>query len=439
MTTIFKYLSLTILTALLSIEGVAQTSSSLARSGSLYSFYGIGYPTDFIGVEEQMVGSVGASFRGISSTGFGNPALWAQTVFTNASAGFSFEQFNASDKNATSTNALITPTNLQLTFPLIQNKLGFAAGIYPVTRSRFRFFDGGEILPESSNETDTLSFVVDQQGTGGINKLEFGLGYRLTSNISVGYAASYVFVSNETESSITFPQGGADPQFQTVGLDGQGFGNRFGIMASTTDLFSKGNILSLGVTATLPVNLESDREIEFEKDIGNQLETVVISDGENLGNGDVSLPWEFTGGLTYYFGQLANLSFETQYQGWDAADFDFSSEQETFLKDRYKFGLGGQYHPYRTRSNSFFANFKYSAGVSYDTGHLKINGQNIETLLFSVGLGILSPRRSRSTIDLGLQYGVRGTKSSGLVKEEIWAFKISVNLAELMFIRPKLQ
>jgi len=210
-------------------------------------------------------------------------------------------------------------------------------------------------------------------------------------------------------------------------------------MASTEDLFSKGNILSLGLTATLPVTLNSDRKLEFEKDIGNQLQTVVISEGENLGSGDVSLPLELSGGLTYYFGQIANVSFETQFQGWDDADFDFEPSQEALLKNRYKFGLGAQFHPYRTRSNSFFANFKYSAGVSYDTGHLEINEQNIETLLFSVGLGILSPQRSRSTVDLGLQYGIRGTKSSGLVKEDIWTFKISVNLAELMFIRPKLQ
>jgi hypothetical protein len=42
-------------------------------------------------------------------------------------------------------------------------------------------------------------------------------------------------------------------------------------------------------------------------------------------------------------------------------------------------------------------------------------------------------------MDLSLRYGYRGTTDGNLIKENIWAIGLSVNLAEIMFLRPKLQ
>jgi hypothetical protein len=81
-------------------------------------------------------------------------------------------------------------------------------------------------------------------------------------------------------------------------------------------------------------------------------------------------------------------------------------------------------------------------GASYDSGNLKIKGENIKTLLFSAGLGLFSPTKVsgfHSSIDISFYYGIRGTKSHNLVKENIFGIKLSLNLAELFFFRPKLQ
>jgi hypothetical protein len=101
-------------------------------------------------------------------------------------------------------------------------------------------------------------------------------------------------------------------------------------------------------------------------------------------------------------------------------------------------GLGVQYFPYVTGSNKFLSSFKYRAGASYDTGHLDIDGQRINTLKFAFGIGIRSPR-SNSSIDLSFEYGIRGTETSSLAQENIWGVRLTLNLAELMFFRPKLQ
>jgi hypothetical protein len=68
---------------------------------------------------------------------------------------------------------------------------------------------------------------------------------------------------------------------------------------------------------------------------------------------------------------------------------------------------------------------------------LTIQDQEIRTLWLHTGLGILS--RSSSSLDVSLRYGFRGTTESSLIEENIWAIGLSVNLAEIMFLRPKLQ
>jgi hypothetical protein len=102
-----------------------------------------------------------------------------------------------------------------------------------------------------------------------------------------------------------------------------------------------------------------------------------------------------------------------------------------------RIGLGAQFHPYKKAQSRFFSSFKYSAGLSYDSGHLTIQEKEIRTLWLHTGLGILS--RSPSSIDVSVRYGFRGTTESNLIEENIWAIGLSVNLAEIMFLRPKLQ
>ncbi len=150
------------------------------------------------------------------------------------------------------------------------------------------------------------------------------------------------------------------------------------------------------------------------------------------------MPTEFNAGVTYYPSTLVNFSVEGKFQQWSDAKSDMSSNKGNFeLTDRVKLGLGGEYHPYKTNSLSFLSNFRYSGGVSYDSGHLKTLDEDINTLWFSAGLGIIS-RFSYSSIDLSARYGLRGTTSNDLIREKIWSFNLSVNLTERMFFRPKL-
>lgn len=417
----------------------AQSVDSQANSGTVYSKLGVGYPTDFGSSAAEGMGLTGVSFVEPFVAGLANPAQWGHTVYGLATGGVGLQNFNATDNQGTSTNTLLSANYFQAQFPLLRNKLGVSAAVAPYSRSSFSFVETDTKIINTGASVDTLNYQGNNNGNGGVNMIEMGLGWRINSNISIGYAASLMFASLDNEFSTAFD----NPEFATVNFtrqtSGIGFGNRIGALFNFSDVLRGNDQISLGVSLALPVTLDAEKTERTNKQISNRRSTtIVIKQGAGLGKGEISLPSTLIGGITYHPSRIFAISTEGIYQGWSQYSSDFNSGEAQRLTDRYKVGMGLRYFPYITGSNKFLSKFKYRLGASYDTGHIKVKGLRIETVMFSFGLGILSPN-SNSSIDLSVQYGIRGTKNQNLVQEDIWGIQLSVNLAELMFFRPKLK
>src|SRR5699024_8496335 len=157
-------------------------------------------------------------------------------------------------------------------------------------------------------------------------------------------------------------------------------------------------------------------------------QSLSLSVSATLGDGSITMRLSIDAGISYWASELTMFAAEGSFEQWSNYENDFKPSEGAYFTDRYKMGLGFQYFPYITGSNKFLSYFKYRLGASYDTGHLEIQGNQINTLKFSLGLGIPSPQsNSNSSIDLSLEYGIRGTKSDNLVKEQIWGVRLTVN------------
>lgn len=415
-------------TATAQIEGDSQS-----KSGSFYSLFGVGYPTDTNNSQELGLGIIGVSLDNRQSNTLQNPALWGKNTLTTASSGFNMAQFQATSQTSESVNALLEAGYLQFTFPVLREKLGVSASMYSVTSSNYRFvtFDSTAASP-----TNTVNYASDIRGAGGVNKLELGFGWNINKNISVGYAPSLTFISQNNSQDVFFDQAGYGTSNLDSKITGTAMGHRFGALFTFRNLLRSADRISIGAAATLPITIDAKNKTTVSKIVNGQDQVVGLRDAEK---GEISLPVELKGGLTYYPSSLVNFSIEGLYEQWSDYNSSFDPSNElNMMKDRFKAGFGGEYHPYRTNSENFFSNFRYSGGVSFDSGHLAINDQDINTLWFSAGLGIISPRSS-SSVDLSFRYGLRGTTNENLIKEEIWALNLSVNLSELMFFRQKLR
>ncbi|MEX0723062.1 MAG: hypothetical protein WD357_01355 [Gracilimonas sp.] len=431
---LYKALYLVLLFFVFSLsQGFAQSDSrSINSSGSFYSLYGVGFPTENNTARELSLGISGVSLDNTQSNTLSNPALWGKNTYATTSSGFNLSQYNATDNNSESLNSDISARYLQLTLPIFRQKFGISASLYPVTSSNYRSFDSGTIV---NSENESIEYVSDMSGSGGINKFELGFGWNINKNIAVGYAPSLAFISQENTTELFFDQNDYPYNYVDSKVTGSTFSHRFGALLSFENILNDDDRISIGSSFILPVEISTKQSTETSRMINNQQQNVAL--GQPL-SGNAKLPAELNAGLTYYPSNFVNISMEGKFQQWSDAQSDLNTNDASLeLTDRVKLGLGGEYHPYRTNSMSFLSNFRYSGGVSYDSGHLKAQDQEINTLWFSAGLGIIS-RFNNSSVDLSVQHGLRGTTSNDLIREKIWSFNLSVNLTELMFFRPKL-
>jgi hypothetical protein len=410
------------------IEGASES-----RSGSFYSLFGVGYPTDNNNARELGLGIIGVSLDNMQSNSLQNPALWGRNTLSTASTGLNLSKYQASSQNASNVNALLEVGYFQVTLPIMREKFGVSASMYSVTRSNYRFVTIDSAIASANN---VVNYASDIRGAGGINKLEVGFGWSINKNISIGYAPSLTFVTQNNSQDVFFNKSGFGTSNLDAKVTGTAMGQRFGALLTFRNLIRSRDRISIGAEATLPITIDAKKTKTVKKIVENQEEEVTLGTSQK---GDIKLPLGLKGGITYYPSQLLNISAEGLYQGWGSYESAFDpNTQLSMMSDRYKLGFGVGYHPYRTNSAKFLSNFRYSGGISYDSGHLTISSQDINTLWFSAGLGIISPRSS-STVDLSIRYGLRGTTNHNLIREKIWAFNLSVNLSELMFFRKKLQ
>jgi hypothetical protein len=427
---------------LLSLTMVGKVNSQdtdLAKSGSFYSGIGFGIPADPKSPFSEGMGLTGVSTYTNLSPSISNPAHWGIVGFTQGSVSVGVNNFNASDNFSSAKGTLIAIQNFQAVIPVLRNRLGVSVAFTPVTRSDFQLFNEGSFDPVDGLNLDPVNFVSSTLSTGGVNRFEAGAGYRLASNLSVGYAISVNLLSQQQEITTGFSNASYRGTVTNRDIEGTGIGHRFGIFFNKGSVFRNNDQVSIGATVSLPVSIDGERSINTFRIVENRRALIELNENSPDREGRIQLPLEFNVGLTYNLSRFVNVGTEVQFQDWGKAEFSFNPTQEAYFKERVRAGLGVQYHPYRAdQAAGFLSNFKYGVGATYDTGHLSINGQDIETLFLNAGIGLIS-NRAASSIDLNFHYGIRGTQSSDLVKENIWGFTLSLNLAEFMFVRPQFQ
>ena len=433
-----RALSFFALLLLLPLTGYSQViEESLSRSGSIYSGFGSGMPVDINSSNTNGMGLSGVATYSPFAPSLSNPAQWGKSEFSQGQLTLGLTNYRTSDNFASAQNSRFTFESFQFVFPLLRNKLGASISFTPYTRADFARVNQGVL--ESADFDTPVDFITTTVGAGGINRFELGLGYQLNDNISIGYAGSAYLSTLTEELSTNF----SDLGFQRTGrpsqidkeIKGAGFGNRFGVYTEADQIFGSVDRVSVSAAVNLPINISTERSFETFRVVEGLNERVEL----NSTDGTIKLPLEFNGGVTYYLNPYHSFAAEYLFQNWGESEFSYELSEVGFYKNRSKIGVGYQYQPFMNQQNSgFLSNFRYSIGATYDDGHLTFDGQNIETAMLHAGLTIPS-QRNRSSIDISFNYGVRGTQSNSLVKENIWGFKLSLNLAEFMFLQQRFQ
>lgn len=396
---------------LLSIYSFAQESTA-----SPYSFYGLG-DTKFQGTAENKAMAGLGILPDSIHINLQNPASLASLKLTSFTIGGTYNTVSFENASLSEKARRTSLDYLAMAFPV--GKLSFSLGLMPYSSV------GYNILKFNNNETARYS------GKGGVNKVFLGSGYKLSKKWSIGAELSYNFGITDKSSSLLKQIQFGTRELVTSNLSG---------ISLNTGLIFKSKLKKFDIVSSLMVTpgttITSSNEIKLAKitfdSNGNEVVWDEITTSQT--NTKFKLPTKlaFGGGI----GNLNKwfLGFETTFQS--ASNFGSIYNTNVGFENGSKFSLGGYYTPDFNSYSNYFKRITYRGGLRYEKTGLVINKESIKDTALTLGLGI-PVSGSLNNINLGLEYGTRGTTNAGLIKENYINISVGISFNDRWFVKRK--
>jgi hypothetical protein len=394
-----------------------------AGSGSRYSRFGIGDLVITNSARRLGLGELGIALTENKYISNLNPASWSGLNFTRFETGITYSGTSLSDNN---NSVFHSNTNLNgMIFGLpIERDYGIAAAV--------------GFVPYSNVDYKTLNVLSDNLvgeysaeyiGEGGISKIFFGGSYKLPLGFALGINLDYYNgkISNSLNLNVSGQSDFKDPSF-TNSRSFNGVGFSAGLL---TDNLVEGlpnspiTNLRFGFTYSSGAKINTDTMYTLSTSIG-----LVESE---LGTVKTNIPSRIGFGAAITLNKTFTIVADYLTQSFD--EYAFDNRKSINLKKYSKYGVGVEYHKGDMRSTSFWEHATLRGGLSLEQSQLTFRGTNINQ--FSVYAGCSLPIGYENSIDLGLQYGIRGTNDNFLLKENIFKFIVSLSIGEIWFLRPE--
>jgi len=137
-------------------------------------------------------------------------------------------------------------------------------------------------------------------------------------------------------------------------------------------------------------------------------------------------------GIAYSMDKLL-LIFDYSTQNWN--DYQLFEESDSLVSSK-RFSGGLQYTPDISSVTQFYKRCHYRIGFAMHTTPLQINNTQLEDKSISLGVGI-PIKRNKSTYDISLVLGQRGTTNNNLLKENYIRIGLSMSFEGVWFVKQK--
>lgn len=406
------------------------STSFLAQRTSLspYSFFGIGEEFSPVTVEQASMGGIGVAFSHYKYLNFTNPAAIANLRYTTYGFGGTHKELKLKSATSTQSSALTTFNYVGIGFP-IGKKAGFGVGIQPVSSVGYELEN--TILDANGDITELSLF----EGNGGVNRIYFNLGFLLFKDLALGAKASFNF-GNINNTIID----------QRVGLSlGTKYEEITQVRGSAIQLgaqYKKAVKDDLTITAGAAVKLSNEMRVNGD----DYLYSVILLGAAQIPrdtlstsgiSGTFQMPLKSTLGIgigktdKWY----AGVEYETQ-DAYQTAGFLSTTNTAFRYGNSNRIGIGGFYIPKINSISSYFDRITYRFGIRMENTGLLVDGSGtnsnfseIKDFGISFGLGI--PLKRLSTMNVGFEYGKRGTTDNNLIQENYFNMRLSLSLTDV--------
>ena len=397
---------------------------------SPYTRYGLGNLVEN-GMDPRItaMGGLYYGIQGNSLINTANPASYA--AFDSVSFVFDAGIFGLSTQlqTATQTNNgnYISLSHLLFGFP-VTRWWRTSLGVLPFS------YVGYDIYYDEYRE-DFTNIQYVYKGSGGLNQLYWGNAFKIGKKLSVGFNMKFMFGSIVRSRGITFPD---STEMKNTYLRGsvrpRDFYGEVGVQYKTN--LPKDMFLVVGGVFAPQVDINSKANLLVTTYFGDinsvqySYDTVNITINEK---GSFVLPIRTGAGFT--MGKqgkwLAGADF--LWQNWEKFTY---YDQSDSLANRWKIALGGEYIPDSRSISSYFQRVAYRLGGHYGKTPLNLKGKHLDEFGISFGLGF-PIKKSKSTVNLSVSMGKRGTTQSDLISEKFIRFTVGVNVFENWFFKSK--
>lgn len=397
-----------------------------AQSGSAspYSFFGLGESRFKGNLENRSMSGLNVEQDSLHINIL-NPASFAALRFTAFTIGGNYTSTNLKTV-ATSENAQRTAIDyIAVGLPL--GKVGVGFGLMPYTSVGYNIQSNNAAL-------DGQNSVL--KGTGGLNKAFFSLGYTLIPNLVVGADVQYNFgrINNSNLEYLTGVFIGTEEKNKA---DLSGIAANFGAMYKYK-INKKANFYSSFTYAPQAklssINTKSISTVTYNSDYDVAL-VDKVADREI--RTDLTIPAKTSFGLGV--GQTKKWLLGTQMSFQNVGDLasDFNTRSNVSYGKYSSYSLGGFYVPDYNMFSNYFQKVVYRGGLKFVNTGTIISSENIieKSISFGMGMPIIG---SLSNVNVGLEYGRRGTTDKALIQEDYFTFSMSFSLNDKWFRQSKI-
>lgn len=398
---------------------------SFAQEGtaSPYSYYGIGEVRFKGSQENRSMGSLSIMSDSIH-VNLQNPASYSDLKLTTFSIGGSAITTKLKTDSQTAKTTRATLDYMAVGLPI--GKLGMSFGLIPYSSVGYKI---KTIFEDGSKNNRLLN------GSGGLNKVFLGFGYKITHNLSIGADVQYNFGNIET-SSLEFvtdiPVG--TRQLNTADLSGVNF-NIGGMYKAKIN--KKLNVYT-SLNFTPENTLKSKNSINIATVNYDTFFNLVIVDEIDSIDENVDLKYSSKLSFGAGIGESKKWLVGAEITQQNKANLynTYNTDAKVSFGQYSKYVIGGFFIPNYQSFTSYAKKIVYRGGLKYEKTGLVIDSESINDVGFTLGLG-LPLRGTFSNINIGFEFGKKGTTKSNLIQENYANVSIGLSLNDKWFEKRK--
>ena len=394
-----------------------------AQSSSSYSRIGIGDLVHTYSARRLAIGGLGVAVSDKDNISAINPAGWNSLEFARVDFGFTYRANFLQSSSQSAYYGRGDFNGFTFGIPVSQTYgVGAAIGLIPVSNVSYTVSQNSVLNTATSSEIYNTSY----DGQGGISRAFIGSSYRLPFGLNVGATFDYYFGNIKYTSKTNFLNSSNTNAAYSKTVRPQGLGTSIGLISpDISGLFNSEKISDarLGFAMKYISNLKTDTIMTSSSSAGT----------DTLGEGAVhtKIPIRINAGLSFKLNKNYQFSLDYLYQ--PMKDYTFNGLNSPNLRNTFKISTGFEYSKSDRLGLSFWEQFAWRAGLSYEQTQYIINNQGINQ--YSISGGFSMPLGFGNSLDVGIQYGIRGTTNSNLYRENNIKLDVSISLGEIWFIR----